>query len=339
MTGPQGGLPMTLTATGGGLTRRGAVGSLVLLATPSIVRAQTLPQGAIRIVCGLPAGGLTDIFARAYGEHIGRVLGRTVVVENRPGASGGVAAAAVKGAQPDGLTLLFTISTTFFGNRVLVRSLQYDPDRDFNIVSIVPAGHLPLIVRSNLPITSIAELLRYAEANDVSIGTYGAGSFPHVMIDALNRGLTRKMAAVHYRGEAAMWRELAGGSLHAACGTVLAAAALLDGGTGRPIAVPTDRRLSRMPNVPTFAEQGFNAPVFNLKTWVGMFAPAGVPDAIVDRYSELMVEAGQSDTIRRLRETNAIDEAAIGRRESRALYDREGPVWIEAVRGLGITPE
>lgn len=323
-------------------TRRVALAglsSLTGLAVPSIGRAQTLPAGNIRIVVGLPAGGLTDAFARAYGNHIGRELGRTVVVDNRPGASGALAAQTVKAAPADGLTLLFTISTTFFGNRVLIRNLQYDPDRDFTIVSVVPAGHLPLVVRANLPFTSVRDLLAHAERNDVSIGTYGAGSFPHVMIDALNRNLSRKIEPVHYRGEAPMWTDLAGGRLHAACGSFLAAQTVLASGAGRVIAVPTDTRMRRLPEVPTFAEQGFPAPVFNLKAWVGLAAPSGVPDALLDRYSELMVAAAPTEPLLRLREMNAIDEGAMSRAASKALYDIEGPVWVEAVRALGLTPE
>lgn len=321
------------------LSRRAALGAAALLAAPAIGRAQDMPPGNIRLICGLPAGGLTDIFSRAYGDFIGRALNRTVVVENRPGASGGIAAQAVKNAAPDGLTMLMTISTTFFGNRVLVKNLQYDPDKDFSVISVIPAGHLPLVVRSNLGITSIKDFLAYAATNDVSLGTYGAGSFPHVVTDALNRQLTRKIAAVHYRGEAAMWRDLAGGALHAACGSYLAAASVLDTGAGRAIAVPTDTRMRRLPNVPTFIEQGLTQPVFGLKSWVGLFTPAGVPEAVLDRYSALAVEAGKSEAIVKLLDTYAIDEAAMDRRASKTLYDAEGPVWVQAVRALDITPE
>jgi tripartite-type tricarboxylate transporter receptor subunit TctC len=316
-----------------------ALAAVPLLAAPARLRAQTLPTGNIRIVVGLPAGGLTDAFARGYGNFIGQALGRSVVVDNRPGASGALAAQNVLAAPADGLTLLFTISTTFFGARVLIRNLRYDPDKDFSVVSIVPAGHLPLVVRPNLPVSSVRELLAYAERNDVSIGTYGAGSFPHVMTDALNRSVGRKMEPVHYRGEAPMWTDLAGGRLHAACGSYLAASAVLASGAGRVVAVPTARRMRRLPEVATFAEQGFTAPVFGLVAWVGMFAPSGVPEPILDRYGQLMVEGAGSEPIMRLRETNAIDEGAMPRGASKALYDAEGPVWVEAVRALGLTPE
>lgn len=320
------------------LDRRAALlAGVGLLAAPAIGRAQTA-SGPIRIVVGVAAGGLTDAFARAYGDHMGRALNRTIVVENRPGASGGIAATAVKGAAPDGQTLLMTISTTFFANRLTIPNLQYDPDKDFEVLSIVPAGHIPLIVRNDTRATNLAEFVAFASANNASLGTYGAGSLPHLYADILTRRTTRPVAAVHYRGEAPMWQDLAGGSLQAAGGTYLAARSVLDSGIARAIAVPTDKRMRRLPDVPTFAEQGFVDPVFNLKTWVGFFAHSGTATDILDRYSQVIVEAGMTDPIVRLRETFAIDDPAMSRAESKALYTREAPVWLDAVRRLNLQP-
>ncbi|MCA0317077.1 MAG: tripartite tricarboxylate transporter substrate binding protein [Proteobacteria bacterium] len=322
-------------------TRRAMIAGATasVLAVPNLARAQAnWPTGTIRIICGTAAGGLTDLFSRAYGEYISRQTGQTVVVENRPGASGGIAGQAVKQAPPDGLTFILTISTTFFANRILISNLQYDPDKDFKFISAMPAGHLPLIVHRSTGVTNVRQFLDYARNNNISFGTYGAGSFPHTVAFEFNKMLDRKMVPVHYRGEAPMWNDFNSGALQAAIGSYLGSAGVLQSGVGRAIAVPTDRRMGKLPDVATYSEQGINIRVLQLKGWVGLFAPAALPDAIADRVSTLMVEAGKTEAIRKMLDTFGIDEAAMGRAASQKLYDEEGPDWIAATRQLGITP-
>src|SRR3954466_6907855 len=178
-------------------------GAIAVLPAPAI--AQAWPSKAIKIICGYPAGGLTDIFARAYGDYLSRATGQPVHVENKAGASGAIAAEQVKSAAPDGYTLMFTISTTMIMNKALFKKLPYDPDKDFALISWLNAGHLPMIVGKNVPATNLAEFADYARKNKVSLGTYGAGSYPHVAAATLNRHFDLNMEAVHYRGEALMW--------------------------------------------------------------------------------------------------------------------------------------
>ena len=134
--------------------------------------AQAWPSKPIRIVCGYPAGGLTDLFARAYGEYLSQKLGQPVVVENKPGAGGTIAAQAVKVAPADGYTLMFTISTTMIMNRVLYKSLPYDADKDFVLISSMSAGHLPFVASKTTGATNLKEFVEYARKSKVSVGTY-----------------------------------------------------------------------------------------------------------------------------------------------------------------------
>ena len=120
------------------------------LSAPAIAQAPW-PSKPIRIIVGYPAGGLTDTFARAYGDFISQKTGQPVSVENKAGASGAIAAEQVKNAPPDGYTLMWTISTTMIMNKVLFKKLPYDPDKDFALISWMDAGHLPLIVNKNVP--------------------------------------------------------------------------------------------------------------------------------------------------------------------------------------------
>ncbi|MBX9588704.1 MAG: tripartite tricarboxylate transporter substrate binding protein [Hyphomonadaceae bacterium] len=302
-------------------------------------QAQAWPTKPIRIVCGYPAGGLTDLFARAYGEHLAQTLGQPVVVENKPGAGGSIAAQLVKTSPADGYTLMFTISTTMFGNRVLYKSLPYDPDKDFVLISSMSAGHLPFVASKATGATNLAEFIAYARKNKVSVGTYAAGSYAHIAVAELNKLYGLQMEAVHYRGEAPMWQDMAAGVIQAASGSYAAAANVLQSGAGRPIAVPGTKRMGKLPDVLTFLEQGVTAKSFQLQGFIGLMGPAAVPKEIVQRVSDLMVEGGKTERVRKLLDTFGIDDSAVGHEAFRKLYDEEGPIWISLVQGLGLTPE
>ena len=245
-----------------------ATAAAAALPAPAIAQ-EPWPSKPIRIICGYPAGGLTDIFARAYGEYIAQKTGQPVFVENKAGASGAIAAEQVKSAAPDGYTLMWTISTTMIMNKVLFKKLPYDPDKDFVLISWMNAGHLPTIVSKNVPAKNLAEFADHARSNKVSLGTYGIGSYSHVVVEALNRHYGLTMEAVHYRGEALMWQDVASGAVQGGSGSIAAAASVLQSGSGRPIAVPSKVRSKKLPDVPTFHEQGVDR--------------AGLPGARLDR--------------------------------------------------------
>jgi len=314
-----------------------AAGAPLLLG--SNARAQTWPTKPVKIIVGYAAGGLTDLFARAYGEHLSNRLGQQVVVENRTGASGSLAAQAVKNSPPDGYTLMFTISTTMIMNKVLYKSLPYDPDKDFVLISSMSAGHLPLVVNKNLGVNNLKEFVEYARKNKVSVGTYGAGSYSHIAVAELNRIFGLQMEAVHYRGEALMWQDVGAGVIAGGSGSVAAAASVLQSGIGVPIAVPQTKRMRILPNVATFQEQGVPDKAFQLRGFICLVGPAGMPPELVQRLSDLMVEGGKSEKVQKILTTFGIDEAAVSHQEFRKLVDEEAPIWLALVKSLGLTPQ
>jgi tripartite-type tricarboxylate transporter receptor subunit TctC len=301
--------------------------------------AQAWPAKPLKIVCGYPAGGLTDLFARAYGDYLSQKLGQPVVVENRPGAGGTIAAQAVKTSPADGYTLMFTISTTMIMNRVLYKSLPYDADKDFVLISSMSAGHLPFVVHKSTGATNLAEFAEFARKNKVNVGTYAAGSYAHIAVAELNKHFGLQMEAVHYRGEAPMWQDFAAGVIQAASGSFAAASNVLQSGAGRAVAVPQTRRMRKLPEVPTFLEQGVTSKAFQLKGFICLVGPAGMPREVVERLSALMVEGGQSERVQKLLDTFGIDESAAGHEDFKKLYVEEGPIWIGLVKDLGLTPE
>jgi tripartite-type tricarboxylate transporter receptor subunit TctC len=306
-------------------------------AMPAI--AESWPSRPIRIICTYPAGGLTDVFARAYGEYIAQKTGQPVVVENKAGAAGAIGAEMVKAAPPDGYTLMFTNSTTMVQNKALFRKLPYDPDKDFALIAWFNTGHLPTIINKDVPANNVAEFAAWARDRKVSLATYGAGSYPHVVAETLNRHYGLKMEAVHYRGEALMWQDVASGAVQAASGSYASASAVLQSGAGRPIAVPTMQRMRKLPEVATFYEQGLTEKAFQVRGWVGASAPASTPDEIVQKLCDLMVEAGKTERIQKIIDTFGIDEAARDRIYFKKVLDEEGPVWLEVIKSLNLEPQ
>lgn len=324
------------------LTRRtlirtgAAAATLPLIGAPAI--AQGWPNKPIKFVVSYPAGGLTDIFGRAYGDYISKKLGQTVVVENKAGAGGTVGALEVKRAPADGYTLLITISTTMIMNKVLYKSLPYDPDKDFELISYMPSGSLPFIVSTATGVTNLKEFAEYAKKNKTNIGTYAAGSYAHIAVAELNKHFGLNMEAVHYRGEAPMWTDVAGGSIQAGSGSWAAARGVLESGKGRAIAVSLDKRMRKLPDVPTFKEQGVTSDAFRLKGFICAVGPTGMPAELISRYSDLFVEAGKGERVQQILDSFGIDDAAVGREGFKKLVAEEGPIWLRLVSSLGLEP-
>jgi tripartite-type tricarboxylate transporter receptor subunit TctC len=296
------------------------------------------PTKSIRIVAGYPAGGQTDLFARTYGEYIRATTGQNVVVENKAGASGSVAAVEAKRAAPDGYTLMFTISTTMIMNRVLMKDIPYDADKDFILVSIMPAGSLPFVAAEKTGAKTLAEFVAYAKkAEKVNIGTYGAGSYAHMAVAEMNKQYDLKMEAVHYRGEAPMWTDLAGGFIDGAHGSYSAALSVLQSGRGHPVAV-SRKRMSTLPDVASFAEQGTTSPIFKLTGFQCCAVPTGTPAEIIQKLSKLLVEGGKTEKVQQLMKSFGVDDTAMTFEATQKLYKEESPIWLEAVTSLGLAP-
>lgn len=323
-------------------SRRRLLGAASLSALGSLPfssssRAQAWPGKPVRVMVGFPAGGLTDALARAYCDQLSQRLGQPFTVENKAGASGMIAAAELARAAPDGYTFMFTISTTINQNRVLYKKMAYDPDRDFAYVSGFDAGHLPLAVNSASPIRSAREFLDLARRERVTLGNYSAGSFPHMIAQQLNKNHGAKVEAVPYKGEAPMWVDLASGQITAAVGSISALLPHLQSGKIRVIAVPTLTRSPRLPDVPTFEEQGLKDEVFKLQGWIGMFAPAKTPRDIIQRISQLVQEAASVERIRQINTNFGLRDKPWTAEEFERLNREIGPIWNNMARELGIT--
>ena len=310
-------------------------------ATPFLARGASAqaawPSRNIRMVCSYPAGGQTDLLARAFGDFITRQVGKTVVNENKAGASGSIGAADVARAEPDGHTILCSISTTYVMNRVMMKNPGYDMDKDLTLVSVIPGAGLLLIASLASGVKSLDDFVAFArKKGQVNFGTYSAGSSPHMTINELNKQYGLKIEPVHYRGEAPMWTGLMDGTLDVAMGSYTAAQSVLQSNNGILFAVHS-KKVDAIPDIKTLPEQGATSKFFTISGFSGWAVPKATPQPIVDRLSELFVAANDDPKVKEVLRTFALDPA-IGFKESNALYQRELPTWIETAQGLGLEP-
>jgi len=295
------------------------------------------PSRAIRMVCSYPAGGQTDLLARAFGDYISKQVGQTVVVENKAGAAGSLGAAEVARAAPDGHTILCSISTTYIMNRVMLKNPGYDMDKDLTLLSVIAGQGLLLIANKQSGIKSLDDFVAFARRKgQVNFGTYSAGSSPHMTVVALNQQYGLKIEPIHYRGEAPMWTGLMEGSLDVAMGSWAAAQPVLQTNSGLLFAVHS-KKVAAIPHIKTLPEQGATSKFFTISGFTGWAAPKATPQPIVDRIAELFVAANNDPKVKEILATFGL-EPALGFKDSNALYQRELPTWIESAQALGLDP-
>ncbi len=315
----------------------GAATAVLPLLSRGAVAQGTWPSRQIRMICSYPAGGQTDLLARAFGEFIARQVGQTVVIENKAGASGSIGAAEVARADPDGHTILCSISTTYVMNRAMMKNPGYDMDKDLTLVSVIPGGGLLLVASPKLGVKTLAEFVAYARSSGkVNFGTYSAGSAPHMTINELNKQYGLSIEPIHYRGEAPMWTGLAEGTLDVAMGSYTAAQSVLQSSRGVVFAVHA-KKVGTIPEIATLPEQGATSKFFTVSGFSGWAVPKATPQPIVNRLSDLCVAANNDPKVKEVLATFVL-EPAIGFKESNALYQRELPVWMEAAQSLGLPP-
>jgi tripartite-type tricarboxylate transporter receptor subunit TctC len=295
------------------------------------------PARNIRMVCSYPAGGQTDLLARAFGDFISRQVGKNVVIENKAGASGSIGAAEVARAEPDGHTILCSISTTYVMNRVMMKNPGYDMDKDLTLVSVIPGAGLLLIANPDSGVKTLEDFVAFArKKGQVNFGTYSAGSAPHMTINELNKQYGLKIEPIHYRGEAPMWTGLLDGTLDVAMGSYTAAQAVLQNNRGVIFAVHS-KKVDAIPDIKTLPEQGATSKFFTVSGFTGWSLPKATPQPIVDRLAELCVAANSDPKVKEVLSTFVL-EPALGFKETNALYQRELPTWIESAQALGLEP-
>jgi tripartite-type tricarboxylate transporter receptor subunit TctC len=266
-----------------------AWGSIV----PSASVAQVYPSKPVRVVTPWPSGGLTDVVGRIIFQKISETTGQQFIVDNRPGAAGTIGAELVAKSKPDGYTLMVH-STTHVGNPHIYKQLPYDTLKDFVGVGLLAAQTGLLVVHPSLPVKSVKELIAFARArpDQILYASSGSGSFSHLAIALLTSMTNTKMTHVPYKGGGPATTAIVSGETQFLVGSPAAVTTQLDARRLRLLAVSSDTRLPQYPHTQTVAEAG--VPGYEFRGWVGVFAPAGTPKAIVDRVNAEIKNAQNS---------------------------------------------
>ncbi len=268
--------------------------------------AQTYPARPINLVVPFPAGGTTDVLARALGQELSKSLGQPVVVENKPGAGSTLGADYVAKAAPDGYTLLMgavhhTIATSVY------KSLHYDFQKDFAPVTTVALVPNVLVVNPRLEARDVQGLLTMARAapGKLTFGSNGMGTGQHLIGAQFEKEGHVKLLHVPYKGSGPLTTDLLGGQIDMSFDTITPVLAHIQSGKLRALAVTTNKRSAALPDVPTMEEAGLKP--FDMGTWFGVLAPAAVPKEVVQRLNAEMVKIIRSpDFSRRMAEIGAV---------------------------------
>jgi tripartite-type tricarboxylate transporter receptor subunit TctC len=305
------------------------------LASVGNSQAQGYPTRPVTLVLGFAPGGPRDVMARIFGKKLEQVLGQPVVIENRSGAGGNIAAELVARATPDGHTLLLGNSGILAANASLYKKINFDPVKDFAPITLVGAQANVLVVHPSLPARTLAELIAYAKANPgkMNFASGGHGSSPHLAAELLKAKADINIAHVAYRGTGPALQDLVGGHVQMSFSSVSPVIGYIQNGALRALAVSTLERTALLPDVPTIAELGF--PGFEAAAWHGLVVPAATPkDVIATLHRGMMATLNDPDTRQAL--TNIGVDVVGNTPEQLAAYIRsEIPKWAEIINASG----
>jgi len=310
----------------------------VILA-PASAFGQDFPSKPVRFVVGFTPGGPSDILARALGQKLAERWSQQVVVDNRPGAGGNLAAEAVAKSSPDGYTWLLGNNSILATNQSLYRSLPYDPVRDFAPVALVAIQPNILVVHPSLRVSSVEELIRFAKANPgkLNYASSGSGAAAHLAGELFKAMTGVELVHVPYKGAQPALTDVIAGQVQMMFATSASVIPYIKAGRLRALAVTTAQRSASVPELPTVAEAG--VPGFEATTWHGVVVPAATPAAIVARLNEEINSAlGEKDLKDRLTSLGA--EISTGTPKQFTDYiAREIPKWAKVVKDSGAKPE
>jgi len=296
------------------------------------------PSKPLRIVVQYQAGGSSDILARLVAEGLSKRLGQPVVVENRSGAGGIIGTDYVAKSAPDGHTLLLTVPGPVTANIVLYGKLPYDPRTDLRMVSDIATTRTVLAVHPSVPAKDVASLIAVLKAapGKYAMGSWGPGTQPHQIQVYMDRAYGLRTLHVPYKGESPMAIDLIGGVIQLTVGSIATLQPYIAAGKLRALAVAGPRRAKALPEVPTFAEQGFADEVYALTGPTSLMAPAKTPDAVVERLGrEVAAVVHQPEVARRIEELGAEPVGNLPA-EASAAYRAFLPVTLRLTQATGM---
>ena len=315
-----------------------ALAALLLAVFPAEPASALYPDRIIRIVVPFAPGGGTDVIARTLAQEMGKDLGVSVIIENKPGAGTIIGTQAVAASEPDGYTLLMA-TFSHAVNISLSAKLPYDPHRDFSPVALVARSFNFVVVNPKSAINSISDLIAAAKTDPdkLSYGTYGTGTSAHLAGELFKNMAKVNLTTVPYKGAAPAITDLIGGQIQVMFTTVASAASLIAGGQLRALAVTSAERSPAFPDLPTVAEAG--VPGYAAESWYGLYAPAKTPADVIDRLNRSAAKAVESEAFKRLGVNEGLVMVARPPEELDRYVRGEEARWRKVIEDAGIKIE
>lgn len=315
---------LTLLATSG-----------LIAASPALAQSNAYPNKPITLVVTYPPGGGADVMARLVAPKMGEALGQAIVIENRPGAGGQIGASAVAKAAPDGYTLMLDASS-FAINPALYPKLPYDTAKAFRPVGVLALFPNVVLVNAQFPAKNIAELtaLARAQKNAVSFASSGNGSAQHLAGALFESAAKVDMVHVPYKGAGQALNDVLGGQLPLFFGNLASTLQHVQSGKLRPLAVTAAKRSAILPDVPTLAEAG--VPGAEVYEWNGVFAPAGTPDAVVDKLSAALQKAMEAPEVKARIAQLGGEVQKGGPKAAQDFIQTQMSMWAQLIKAKGI---
>lgn len=314
------------------LLASGLLATMTFVAAP--LAAAAWPERPVRIVVPYPPGGSADNVTRLLAKALSERTGQTVLVDNRAGGNGAIGTLAVLGAEPDGYTLGYGNINTLAINPALYKTLSYDPEAVAPVVEFMKTANL-LLVSPASPLSSVEELVTQGRQRELTMGSAGNGTTPHLAGELLRLGADIRVLHVPYKGGAAALQDLMGGQLDFAFDNITTASELVKAGRLKALAIASPERLPQLENIPTFEELGI--PNMEIEAWAGLVVPEGVDHATIQQINTLVNEALQTPALRdAYRRIGAVPLGG----SVEAFADKlaqEKHRWVELVKDAGIT--
>ena len=330
------------------MSRRSVLSTVVLAlaatvlyvpARPAAAAGEDYPSRPVTLVVPASPGGTTDFTARLLAEGLTEELGQQVIVDNKGGASGNIATGQVARAEPDGHTLLLTYSGYHATNPALFEDLDWDPVESFEPVALATKAPHVFVVHKDLPVNSLPELIEYAKAHpgELNYASPGVGSIPHIGTEQFLQQTGTEMVHVPYKGTGPAMTDVLAGVIDLSLTTPPSASGHLQEGSVKGLAIASDQRHPMLPDIPTTAEAGL--PGFEQEAWFALYAPAGTPQAIIDKVSEAAEKVINSEDFQRQAQEQGTYAAYLGPEELAEFTKSEIARLGQAIEETGITIE
>jgi tripartite-type tricarboxylate transporter receptor subunit TctC len=315
--------------------RRALLAAPLLLAAPAL--AQSYPDRPVRLVIPYPAGGSLDVVGRAVGQRFQELTGQPLVLDNRGGASGTLAADYVAKSRPDGLTLVLASAGQLSIAAALQPGLPYDPRTDLVPVTWLVTSPFAMFASAQFGVTDLAGVLARGRAapGTIPFGSPGNGSLGHLALEMFAQATGTRWLHLPYRGAALVMNDMAAGTVALTFTVPASALPMVQGGMLRPIAIAAPERSASMPDMPTFAELGL--PQVDCPLWLGVMTPKGTPAPTVARLNSVLLETLRDPTVQAGLARSGATITGHGPAEFAALLEADYPRWGEVIRRGNIT--